>query len=1226
MVTPERATVGSGLDDARFLLYLPRAIVTWDGTEPTTTVDGTVVFADVTGFTALTEQLSRDGTIGSERITDEINGVFTEILSIARLEGGDLLSFGGDAVFLLFAGQDHRRRAVSAAWEMQESMEGHEVLRASIGAASGEVTLAIAGTGQRLVFAVGPVVDRMVTLEGLAGPGEIVVSDETMAGLDAWCRGESRGDGFVVAGAPEPSDVEIDDDDVGRVPRDLGSLIPPPLHSELAVTGADGEHRPAVIAFIKVKFVPEEGGLDRLTSVVDALTAEAAEHRVCVLAGDVDHRGVKIILTAGVPHAVPEPHERVIRALHRAMARFDDIDLRVGIAEGSVFAGDLGAAFRRAYTVMGDPVNVAARLASAAQPGQMLVSPAVADEVAGSFELTPLAPLALKGKSEPVTPSEVGAPIESRGGGTSAAPFVGRAGDIERLRGLARAASQGVGGIVELLGPPGMGKSRLVSELAQERAGMPTIVAHAHEYDRSTPYRTIGTLLRQSTGIPMEATGEEAGIRLTSLVGNRAPGLAPWLPLVALAAEAIVDPTPEVDALDPRFVVATTARVLVDLADAMLDGPALVVVENHEWIDPASRDIIESMVERTTSMPWLWVMTGREGGEWAGAVIHALEPLALAEAEELVSSVAPQLPPRVVHTLAERSGGNPLFAVDLAMLGETESIPDTIERLIATRIDRLATRERRLLRYASVLGVEFDLDLLAEALAPVAAGFDDATTWAALAEFMTVSPLGKVRFTQGLVRDVAYAGLSFRRKCEIHGMVAETIERRARHRAKRFAAVLSLHFEAAGDHAKTWEYAIAAGERAASGWATHEAVTMYRRAIQAASHLGDAVEPGARAEAALALAVAADLTGDFDVVESALEFAGGLGESTREFAVASARLLEKRGALDEAADVLSEAVKGRVEDDLDMQATMMLAGIRHRQGRFQESADHCRTVIDAPTVDEHPARLAHALNLLSLNATHLGEPGRSHAERALDLLESIGDWAATGRVLNNLAIDSYYAGQWDEAADLYRQGREASDRAGDVVMVATFDNNIAEILSDQGRLDEAAELFRRAESVWRASGYPVGEALVASNIGRLAMRQGDHATASARLADAVGRFEEMGAAALAAETKLRVIECLICQAGTEDAVELIDELALESPDRAPILTWLRAHALAVAGDDSAAATMGEAVELLAGVGPPYEYALARIALARLTGADDPAARADLAELGAEGAFVLPIGG
>ncbi len=239
-------------------------------------------------------------------------------------------------------------------------------------------------------------------------------------------------------------------------------------------------------------------------------------------------------------------------------------------------------------------------------------------------------------------------------------------------------------------------------------------------------------------------------------------------------------------------------------------------------------------------------------------------------------------------------------------------------------------------------------------------------------------------------------------------------------------------------------------------------------------------------------------------------------------------------------------------------------------------------------------------------------------------MENLGDWAATGRVFNNLAIDSYYAGRWDEAADLYRRGREASDRAGDVVTVATFDNNIAEILSDQGRLDEAAELFRRAESVWRASGYPVGEALVASNIGRLAMRQGDHATASSRLADAVGRFEEMGAAALAAETRLRVVECLICQARTDEALELLDELAGQSPDRAPMLAWLRAHALAVAGDDSAVASMTEAVELLAGVGQPYEFALARIALARLTGADDAAARADLAELGADGAFVLAV--
>jgi hypothetical protein len=116
----------------------------------------------------------------------------------------------------------------------------------------------------------------------------------------------------------------------------------------------------------------------------------------------------------------------------------------------------------------------------------------------------------------------------------------------------------------------------------------------------------------------------------------------------------------------------------------------------------------------------------------------------------------------------------------------------------------------------------------------------------------------------------------------------------------------------------------------------------------------------------------------------------------------------------------------------------------------------------------------------------------------------------------------------------------------------------------------------------------------------------------------------MGAAALAAETRFRIVECLICQARTDEALEILDELSGHSPERAPMLTWLRAHALAVVGDDAAAGTMTEAADLLAGVGQPYEHALARIALARLTGTDDAAAHADLAALGAEGAFVLPL--
>ncbi len=977
----------STLDDARFLLYLPRVVATWGDHGATRSVEGTLVFADVTGFTALTERLSKAGSIGSERVTEAVNAVFTEILSIARLEGGDLLSFGGDALLLLFSGEDHRRRAVSAAWEMQEAMGVGEDLRASIGVASGDITLAIAGSRQRLVFVLGSVVDEVVALETVAEAGEVVASSATLAGIDDWCRGVARSSGFVIADAPEPSDIEIEDGDSGRVTADLGALIPAALHSELAVTGADGEHRPAVVGFIKVRGTSSSGGPEAITEslgrMVDALVDEAGQHRVCVLASDIDGDGVKVIITAGVPHAVPEPHERLLRTVQRTSARFPELDIRVGVADGAVFAGDLGAAFRRSYTVMGDPVNLAARLAAAAEPGELLVAPSVAAHLVDRFELTEREAVSLKGKAEPVAPSVVGVPLERHAPEVAATPFVGRREELWEIAAIARRQVDDVRMVVELVGPAGIGKSRLVAALPDALPEMAHLAVRAQEYDRSTAYRVVGTLLRRSVGTALDATAEEAGRRLAELVRERAPGLLPWLPLIARAAEAKAEPTPEVDDLDPRFLAPTTARLLVELAQVVLDRPAVIVVEDHEWIDPASRELIEHMIDRTGEHRWLWVMTGRGAKDWPGAYRMSLGPLGPTDIEAVISSVAPATPPRLVATLVERADGNPLFAVELASLGQAEAIPDTIERLIATRIDRLEARERRLLRYASVLGAEFDLDLLAEALAPMAGGFDDSGTWSALAEFITVSPLGKVRFTQGLVREVAYAGLSYRRRQEIHGMVADTIERRARHRARRFAAVLSVHFEAAGMHEKTWEYAVMAAERAAAAWATHEAVDLYRRAIEAARRLGETVDRAAAFDAALALAEAADLTGEFDVVEEALAYASNLrldGES-RVLAVAQARLFEKRGELDAAAEALDQAIEGVVDDTTDMQAVMMLAGIRHRQGRFQESADHCRSVIEAPNVDEHPARLAHALNLLSLNATHLGEGGRVHAER-----------------------------------------------------------------------------------------------------------------------------------------------------------------------------------------------------------------------------------------------------
>jgi tetratricopeptide (TPR) repeat protein len=305
-----------------------------------------------------------------------------------------------------------------------------------------------------------------------------------------------------------------------------------------------------------------------------------------------------------------------------------------------------------------------------------------------------------------------------------------------------------------------------------------------------------------------------------------------------------------------------------------------------------------------------------------------------------------------------------------------------------------------------------------------------------------------------------------------------------------------------------------------------------------------------------------------------------------------------------------------------------LAGIRYRQGDFEGCADWCRQALDSSGSDVESA-LAHASYLLGIALTNLGRPDAiEHGERALEIYQRLGDHAGAGKVLNNLAIAAYYAGDWDRAADLYAQGREESSRAGDVVMTATLDNNTGEIRSDQGRLDEALALFMEASTTWTRARYAIGAALADSNLGRLATRRGDPKTAGVLLKAAVEAFDRIGAEALSLEARTRQAELSLVAGDASEAAERARALLerLRDAEWATPLRLILLRVIAHASPEDAPRLLEEAVDEANRSGIAYERALALRALAGVTG--DPAQEAEagriLDRLGATDAPALPF--
>jgi class 3 adenylate cyclase/tetratricopeptide (TPR) repeat protein len=1153
--------------------YLPRLVHEWS-TDPQgpryRVLEGSLVSVDISGFTALAERLSAKGKVGAEELVQQISGVFDRLIEAAERHGGDVLKFRGDALLLFFRGERHAQRAAGAASDMQWTIEGIESedveLRMSAGVHSGDCHFFLTETPHRELLVGGPGATRVFELEDLASAGEIVLSAETAAAVEPGWLGDER-DGARVMQRLEPgaSTIPPPPDVPGA---NLDEYVPAPLRAHLVVSSGEAEHRQVTVAFVKLsgtdELIASDGAaelLNRIDAVAAAVGRACATYGLTWLESDIDVGAVKLYLTGGAPSSSGQDEEGMLRALIEIVATDVGLPIRAGVNRGHVFTGDIGGANRRTYAVMGDAVNLAARLTARAQPGDVLATPEVLDR-AKTVYATEKEPLLVKGKERAVTAHHVGAAVGTRDEAeVDATPLVGREPELELLHDAVNAARMRELRIVVLAGEPGIGKSRLVRELRALALGFTQLTAAGEQYASSTPFFAWRNLLRQLAGIMPESSREQAGAQLSPFVTGVMPDLAPWLPLLAIPFDAEVLPTPESDALDP----ATSRERLFETVEMFLERvlmmPTLLVVEDAHWLDDSSRSLLLHLTQKKAARPWLVCVTTRPGGEPA---VHLdgpgqrldLEPLEADRAAELALSMADEvaLSSETLAALTERSGGNPLFVrelVNAARAGDRlETLPESVESLLTTRIDTLDPENRMLLRYAAVVGPTFELDFIAEILEDEIPDAGDPARWEWLREFVAYAGEMTYAFRHDLVRATAYEGLSFRRRRDIHCRVAGALERRD---GEADASLLSLHFFEAGVYSKAWTYAGAAGVRAQATFANVDAAELYERALAAADHLPD-LATGERAHVLESLGDVCERFGaydrSFDALQSARELAG------RDLALLDARLLGKQSAVHELVGRYAEALEAceqglaRLDDADDshekdaVRASIELCagGIHYRQTNNEEAIRWLEAAVEHSDRAGDRSTLAHAYYLLDAAHSDFGSPdGLRYLELARPIYEELGDLRGLGVVLSNLGIHAYYEGRWDDSIAFYRGSRDVKDRAGHVIGAVIQVNNEAEILSDQGRLEEAIPLFEEMLRVSRASGWAFGEGAALSNLARADARAGRFDEAHESFDAALEVFEELSAERFKVEAKARRAECLVLEGRYQEALEVATE-------------------------------------------------------------------------------------
>jgi len=1232
----------------RFDPYVSRVASEWDSESPGSlwrVVNGSLVFVDISGFTSLSERLARKGRIGAEELTVVLDRVFGRMLEVVFERGGSLLKFGGDALLLLFETEDHVLQACAATVEMRAALRdaakeptsvGRIRLKMSSGVHTGPVDFFLVGDSHRELIVTGPTASITTAMEGTADAGEIVVSSSVRAQLPADFTGSPKGHGWLLR--KQKINQPLPDVTSPRAIPDeeLEVLVSRGLRAHLAAGVADSEHRISTVGFVGFEGVdpllaeegPERVGadLERLVTVVQkAVDTEG----ITFLASDIAADGGKIILTAGVPSSQPDDEGRMLRAARRILDSEPPLTTRIGVNRGHVFSGNVGTTFRSTYTVMGDTVNLAARFMAAAQPGMLYASPAALDRSSTLFRTEVLEPFHVKGKEQPVQAYAV---HEETGVRPHVAkhelPFAGRDDELALIVGIVTTCAQvGSGGMMTITGDTGTGKSRLIAEVLAKCPGLATLMVQAEPNGADNPFWAFRDPMRRMLGID-QAQQPAMVSGLKTAIKKVAPELKWAIPLIGDVMHIDVPDTEETAAIDPRFRPERTADAVIELFDAVQAGPFAVLAEDGHFMDEPSIELLRRIGVAAESRPWTVIFTARRDRdrfEPLGEEI-SLEPLD----EEAVRYIAIKatdaapLRPHELDAVVTRSGGNPLFLSEILRMiretGSAEQLPESLDAVVSSDIDTLPPLTRQLLRYSAVLGGSFRRVVLDEYLAPEPVEMDDATR-KDLGRFIDDDGADRLRFRHAVVHDVAYEGLSYRRRRQLNSRAGEVIERLAGDDPEEVAESLATHYSRAGEHDKVWHYARVAADRAKRTYANTEAAVHYRHAIEAARHL-TSIEPAEVAEIWTRIGEVEDLAGQY---EAAREAYGRALRADRGDPARSADLYIRRAEAWVGSGVLSQAKRNitlgrkRLDSTDETTKSRMLARLDAYEATIHAAnGDPVKALQSATSavglarsVGEEEA-LARAYGVRDWANFMMGLNEPRHGEEAIEILQRLGFLERSVIAMNNLGVYAHLEGKWDEAVAWYRKAVEAAERSGNVVEAAWTRANIAEVLVGQRKYEEAIPLLDEAERVFRASNALQIMPFVRLQRARAAVGSGDVDGAVDDLEALFAAQLEDGDTSEDPEIVVHLADVLVSCERPADALDRLDRFQLAAPDDADQVSTgiarVRGLASAALGQNTTASEAFDRGLKLAGEdGDLYEEALLREARVEARGraGEDP---------------------
>ena len=1082
-----------------------------DSDKKSGSVEASVMFVDISGFTNMTRKLMSQGSDGAETLSVFMNTIFNPLIEAVYNQNGFILNFAGDAFTAVFKG-DNGRRAITAAFTIHRFFTENPSLyhrgeafkiSAKAGISIGKFNW-IAAKGEenlRHFLFFGDVVDEAAEAEHHCQANDICINDKVYAILKKDCVTHIKEGAYFVDELLAPA--EMTPADTKPKIEDLEIFIPRiVIEQEIP-----GEFREVVSLFISYKISKEMSEIEKM---LEYLASYVQKYGGYISGFDFGDKGATLLALFGAPVSYEDNLERAIDCVAE-IRKNCNTELRSGITQGVVYAGFVGSPKRAAYTALGDNVNLSARIMMKTPFGFDWIAGKAAEKAKNVFALESKGEFAFKGIDVPIEVFEIQGHLKVEEEASFSTAFTGRTEELKMLFDTcSKCRETGRLHSATIYGEAGIGKSRLIYEVRKNSCNdfkvltlkTDTILRQSMNMFTSF-FQTLFNQNENATTEENHAAFEKMWAAISAEIVNKKEAFEASKSYIAALAGIFWEGS-VYDILDAKSRYENTIYAVCDFFAAIAETkPLMLVLDDMHAADSDSLAIVRALVKALDDYPVALFMMSRlnDDGTKPEILTNTDERFLEIVIDKMQKSDIPMMIKNILGAkgnrelndfVFSRTDGNPFFIEQLvlfmrdkkyiqntgkyyALTSNKAEVPSGVNSLLVSRLDRLSLHLKDLVFRASVMGNNIDLLVLNDIAQDqeklnipnlLKEGVDE-LVWNEASSLL-------YSFRHALLRDAAYSMQLKARLKEIHRKVANAIEKNYKDE-ERFFSTLAFHYEKAEDVAKETLYLKKAADYAKSQYHNQEAEKMYEKLL---TILKDDAE---RIKVGHSLANVYKIEGKWDLAEKifkeSLERSQQLGNELL-IAISMkklANMMLEKGRYDEASPLLDEAEKLFTKLD-DTKGKCDVEGYRglihYYKGELDDAVEHFT--------------------------------------EKLRLAEIIGDKTAKALSYRYMGGVAYYRGDYQKALQHYKNQLKISKENENLLDVAVAENNIGLIYSYLNDFKNAAKFYRRALETYKKVGIRQYICYTSNNLGELKYWLGEYEEAKSLIEDQLSIATELG--------------------------------------------------------------------------------------------------------------------